>query len=119
MTLNDLQDAVEKGWTGELYSKEFKNRNCIYKDFDHALKHIRKAAQALENMTEFADHHSDDMAPLSRSDISKYVADIVICAARLANVCPIATIDLDKVVMDRVEQKILPKAPEAPGERKA
>lgn len=109
MNLPALQHAVKEGWTDEGYSAEFRGRNSPYKHFDHALKHIRKAAQALENMTEFSDHHADDMAPLSKQEISKYVADIVICAARLANVAPGLSIDLDLAVIQRVKDKILPK----------
>ncbi len=109
ITIEQLQSRVFVGWTGELYSDEFKGRACPYKDFDHALKHIRKAAQALENMTEFADHHADDMAPLSKKDISKYVADIIISAARLANVCPAGLVDLELALEERLKAKIDPK----------
>lgn len=108
ITMWDLQEAVSKGWTGELYSDEFKARQSAYKDFDHALKHVRKAAQALENMTELADHNGE-MTPFQQKDIAKYVADLIICAARLANVAPGAPIDLDKTVIQRLDQKIFPK----------
>lgn len=109
MNLTELQDAVARGWTDEGYSKEFRARLSLYKHFDHALKHVRKAAQALENMTEFADHHAEEMAAPTKKEIGKYVADLVICAARLANVAPWAVINLEQAVADRVEEKILPK----------
>lgn len=104
MTLEELQEAVRKGWTQEQYGIEFQGRNCVYKDFDHALKHVRKAAQKLENMTEEADH-----AGFIRTDgVEKLIADIVISAARLANVSPTPVI-LDYAVEHRVKEKILPK----------
>lgn len=107
LTMSDLQEAVAKGWTGELYSDEFKARQSIYKDFDHALKHVRKAAAALESMTEKSDHGA---VWDGRDQIQKYIADIIISAARLANVCPIGGfIDLDMAVITRLREKIFPK----------
>lgn len=106
LTMTDLQEAVAKGWTGEFYGAEFKARQSAYKDFDHALKHVRKAAQALENLTEKADHGA---VWDGREQIQKYIADIIISAARLANVSPIGIMSLDGAVIRRLEQKIFPK----------
>ena len=40
-----------------------------------------------------------------RSDQEKYVADLVICALRIANTFPGGVIDLQKAVQDRIEGK--------------
>lgn len=107
ITMSDLQVAVAQGWTGELYSDEFKARQSAYKDFDHALKHIRKAAAALENMTEKADHGA---VLVEYDQVQKYIADIIISAARLANVTPGGSVNLDFAVVKRLQEKIFPKA---------
>lgn len=111
LTMADLQEAVAKGWTNEGYSGQFKASQIAHKHFDHALKHIRKAAQAIENMTEAADHGTEDAWRQER--IPKYIADIIISAARLANVCPGVVMDLDLAVIERLREKIFPKPPEA------
>lgn len=108
LTMTDLQNAVQAGWTDEGYAKAFNESPCLYNHFDHALKHVRKAVQALENITEEMDHGTQ-VDPSRLEDARKYLADIVISAARLANRTPFAQIDLEKAVRDRVEKKILPK----------
>lgn len=100
-----LQQELPKLWTDELYSAEFRGRVSLYKDFDHALKHLRKAAQALENMTEEADH-SGEMTPFRREDLEKYLADLVICTVRLALKSPRGAIDLERAVLYRIERKM-------------
>lgn len=108
LNLNDLQEAVRRGWTSDGYSEQFKASTSFYKDFDHALKHVRKAAQALENMTEAADH---GVGVFDAGRVSKYIADIAISAARLANVSPLGiVVDLERAVVLRLKEKINPKA---------
>jgi hypothetical protein len=99
-----LQDGLKKLWTNELYSKTFNASPVKHKDFDHALKHVRKATQALENMTEVVDH-SDEVVH-DPAAIRKYIADIIISAVRLANVCPTGEINVEQAVFNRVEQKM-------------
>ncbi len=100
-----LQEELKRLWTDEQYSNEFRARPSLYKDFDHALKHVRKAAQALENMTEEADHSG--MAEIfDREMLQKYIADIVISAVRLANVAPGVMIDLEDAILQRIELKM-------------
>lgn len=98
-----LQNGLKKLWTNELYSETFNASPIKHKDFDHALKHIRKAAQALENMTEEVDHQEMDLDPAA---VRKYVADVIISAVRLANVCPSGEIDVEQAVFDRIERKM-------------
>jgi hypothetical protein len=98
-----IQEELAKLWTDELYSEQFRKSPSTYKDFDHALKHVRKAAQALENMTEEADHGS---YTFDHAAIRKYVADIVISAIRLANVSPTEMFDIEKAVLERIERKM-------------
>lgn len=98
-----LQDGLKKLWTSELYSEQFKKSPLTYKDFDHALKHVLKAGVRLLEMVEEADHGGSHFEIPA---VEKYVADLVICAARLANVAPHGALDLEKIVFDRIERKM-------------
>lgn len=99
-----LQEGLKKLWTDELYSDQFKESPSKYKDFDHALKHLRKAAQELENMTEEADHTG--ASDFDKAAITKYVADLMICAIRLANVDPTGSFNVEEAVFKRIERKM-------------
>jgi len=99
-----LQEGLKKLWTNELYSEQFKDSPSKYKDFDHALKHVLKAATRLLEMTEDADHTG--VSTFDGNAVKKYVADLVICAVRLANVDPTGLLDLEKAVFERIERKM-------------
>lgn len=112
-----VQDGIKKLWTGELYSEQFKNSPVKHKDFDHALKHVLKAAVRLLERTEESDHSG--ATPLDAAFVEKYVADLVICAVRLANVNPSGPIDLENAIFDRIESKMGARLErEADGEEK-
>lgn len=102
--LNYLQEELKKLWTSDGYSEEFKKRYSPHRDLDHALKHIRKATQAIENLTEEADHSGKMGA--DTFPIQQYLADIIISAVRAANVFPGAKIDLERAVLSRIEYKM-------------
>jgi len=113
--LKILERELPKLWTDEFYSPEWKRRECPYKDFDHALKHILKAAVALQNMTEEADHAGMTgvfFGPF-RYQANKYLADIVISVVRAALTHPAGAVDLEKVVRERVLDKMKAELPEA------
>lgn len=101
--LKVLLEELPKLWTDELYSDEFRASPSRYKDFDHALKHLRKAAQALENMTEEADHGGQ---PFKTSEVEKYLADLVICTVRLALKTPNGGVDIEKAIIERIQTKM-------------
>lgn len=98
-----LQNELPRLWTDELYSEEFRASPSRYKDFQHALLHVRKAEGRLSEMVEEADHGGQ---PFKISDVEKYLADLVICTVRLALKSPNFPIDLEKAVLDRIEQKM-------------
>jgi len=98
-----LQEGLKKLWTNELYSEKFNKSPLVYKDFDHALKHVLKAGVRLLEMVEEADHGGSHFEIPA---VEKYVADLVICAVRLANVAPNGALDLEKIVFDRIERKM-------------
>lgn len=104
-TISKLQVALEKVWTDELYSAEFKASLSKTKHFDHALKHAHKALGRLVEMTELADHGTPLDAAFPFEEVRKYLADIAICVARLSSVVP-GGVDLELAVIDRLRDKM-------------
>lgn len=98
-----LQEELPKLWTNELYSKQFNESPSTYKDFDHALKHVIKAAVALQNMVEEADHGG---MMFVIPDVEKYLADLVISTVRAALKAPHGPVDLEKVIPRRILDKM-------------
>jgi hypothetical protein len=80
MTIEELQEYVKKAWTNESYSPEFNGSGIAHKDFGHALVHVTKAAGKLAAIVDDADHGKP-----CQDDPGKYLADLLICAARAAN----------------------------------
>lgn len=77
-----------------------------HKDFGHALLHIHKAGGKLASILDEAEHAGFDWAdPTKRADVEKYVADMVICALRMATTCPDGQIDLQRAVETRLAAK--------------
>lgn len=80
MTIQDVQDRVREGWTNATYSPEFNASGVVHKDLAHALLHVQKAAGKLAAIVDDLDHGKEPS-----DDPGKYIADLVICAARAAN----------------------------------
>jgi len=73
-----------------------------HKDFGHALLHVTKACGKLAAIVNDAEHGGSGF---KAEDVDRYIADLVVCALRMANTCPGRTIDLQRTVIDRIEQK--------------
>ena len=99
LTLRELQTQLP--WTVH-YHRDFRASPMTHKDFGHALLHIMKATGKLATIVKDAEHGGADFKP---EDVDKYVADMVVCALRMANTCPGRTIDLQRAVEDRIENK--------------
>ena len=99
LTLRELQTQLP--WTVH-YHRDFRASPMAHKDFGHALLHIMKAAGKLATIVNDAEHGGADFKP---EDVDKYVADMVVCALRMANTCPGRTFDLQRAVEDRIENK--------------
>ncbi len=97
-----LQDQLP--WGANDYSPEFQASPLYHKDFQHALIHILKALGKLSAFVEEADHTDGINFPYD--EISKYLADVVICTVRMANTKPIAKVNLSRAVLDRIEEKM-------------
>lgn len=84
--------------------------------FEHVLGHVSKAAGKLHGLVGDADHIQEGPDSPSRSAAFEraeadnkaaavYIADLIICAARLAAICPSGPIDLEEAVSARMTEK--------------
>jgi RES domain-containing protein len=102
-SVRELQSSLP--WTAH-YHRDFRATPMTHKDFGHALLHITKASGKLAAIIDDAEHGGYDWAdPAKRADVEKYVADMVICALRMANTCPDGVIDLQRAVEERLTSK--------------
>lgn len=101
MNLFEIQSKLP--WSNS-YSELFQANPCIHKDFQHALVHVAKASGKLWTMVEAADH-SISGPHFPKAEVEKYLADLVICAMRMANTNPSGLVDLQRAVIDRLESK--------------
>jgi len=107
--MSDLSLRTLQGlpWDMGSYRKEFLVNPVAHRDFEHALAHVEKAMGRLWTMVEEADHQEGVMAAsFPKQDVSKYIADLVICAVRLANVNPSGPVDLEAAVATRAKDKL-------------
>lgn len=102
-TLRELQTQLP--WTGH-YHRDFRSTPMTHKDFGHALLHVHKAGGKLAGIINDAEHGGVDWAdPKIRAEVEKYMADLVICALRMATTCPDGQIDLQTAVERRLFEK--------------
>lgn len=85
--------------------------------FDHVLGHVHKPAGKLDGLSGDADHiqaggrFTERAAAFGIAEegngkaASAYIADLIICAAKLAALCPSGEIDLEKAVVKRMSEK--------------
>lgn len=112
-TIRELQSSLP--WTAH-YHRDFRASPMTHKDFAHALLHIHKAGGKLAAIVDDAEHKGHEW---DHAEVSKYVADMVICALRMANTCPNGIIDLQRAVQDRLTAKNAALAEIAPALREA
>lgn len=91
MDLKKLQHEVNVRW-------EKQNNPCHGSDPNHALLHMTKAMGKLASALNDAEH---EHRKLRADEIDKYLADLVICAARLGH----NVVDLDEVTSSRLVEK--------------
>ncbi len=116
-TIRELQSGLP--WTAH-YHRDFRSSPQTHKDFGHALLHIHKAGGKLAAIIDDAEHAGFDFAdPAKRAEVEKYIADMVICALRMANTCPDGVVDLQRAVETRLAAKNNQLAQVAPALRTA
>jgi hypothetical protein len=99
LTIRELQTQLP--WTVH-YHRDFRSSPMAHKDFAHALLHVHKAAGKLAAVVNDAEHGGSEFRP---EEVDRFIADLVVCALRMANTCPGRTIDLQRAVEDRIEVK--------------
>ena len=99
MRLRTMQARLP--WTVH-YHKDFRASPMVHKDFGHALLHVQKAIGKLAAVVNDAEHGGSTFPP---EEVDDYVADLVVCALRMANTCPGRVIDLEEAVIRRIEAK--------------
>jgi len=104
-TLRELQATLP--WTVH-YHHDFRASPMAHKDFGHALLHVMKAAGKLAALVNDAEHGGCEF---TAEQTDPYIADLVVCALRMANTCPGRTVDLQRAVIDRIEIKNKTKLP--------
>lgn len=93
MDISELQRQVNTRWLCQT------NNPChTSADAEHALLHITKAAGKLASALNDAQH---EHRAFTEADVAKYVADLVICAARLCG----DTVDLNAACGSRLSEK--------------
>ena len=100
LTLRKLQTTLPWGLP---YSAAFVASEMRHKDFAHALTHALKALGKLAELVEAEDRGKDALSALQAH---KYIADLIICAARMSTtIPPYSVMDLESAVIDRIETK--------------
>jgi hypothetical protein len=84
------------------YHRDFRESPVAHKDFGHALVHVFKAAGKLASLVNDAEHGG---CSFTAEETDRYIADLVVCALRLANTVPGRTVDLEEAVIDRIITK--------------
>jgi hypothetical protein len=97
--LRELQTSLP--WTVH-YHRDFRAAPMTHKDFAHALVHVVKAAGRIAAVVNDAEHGGSEF---KAEEIDRFVADLVVCALRMANTCPGRTIDLQEAVERRIRTK--------------
>jgi len=99
LTLRELQTQLP--WTIH-YHHDFRTSPMAHKDFGHALLHVVKATGKLSEIVNNAEHKGSEFKP---AEVDPYIADLVVCALRLANTIPGRILDLQQAVEKRIEMK--------------
>jgi hypothetical protein len=102
-TIQELQDNLP--WGAHNYSQAFQAYGVPHRDFAHALLHVQKAVGKLAIAVDNGDHEEHPSAFFGPDDVDRFVADLVICALRLANTNPGRRINLQAAIEDRLALK--------------
>ena len=92
MDIGKLQSEVNTRWGAQ------GSNPCHLSDSNHALVHMTKALGKVASALNDAEHEHRAPRP---EEIEKYLADLVICAARFAE----GVVDLDKACAARLAEK--------------
>lgn len=116
-SIKRLQEMLP--WGAHEYSDAFKAYAVEHRDFAHGLLHLQKAIGKIANVVDDADHTENVRGAFLAEGlglptvVDRYLADLVIIACRMANVCPGKVIDLQEAIDRRLLDKFpIPKSGE-------
>jgi hypothetical protein len=129
MTLEELQQEIARRWGSSEYGPAYLARQDPQRDAHHALLHVHKAGGKLAGTLDGLDHVVGEglpgavaasvAGPACADEAGRYLADLVICATRVAERWPGGAIDLQKAITERLAAKFPPaadpKCPVCPG----
>jgi len=92
MDIATLQTEVNRRWGSQ------DTNLCHVSDTSHALTHLMKALGVIASALNDSEH--EQRTPRS-DEVGKYLADLVICAARFSN----GIVDLDAACVERLAKK--------------
>jgi len=105
-TVKDVQAKLPEYWTDQSYPDSFNGAPLPHRHYNHALTHAMKALGGLAALSDAMDHermvnrgYTDPEAQAFRDSAGKWLADTVICAARMAEQL---SVDLDAEVSGRI-----------------
>lgn len=103
LTLREIQLTLP--WTVK-YSCDYRANPQSHKDFTHAILHAQKALGKLAAAADDMDHARDAATDMdSMSKLGDYMADLVLCALRMANTVPSTSIDIHGRLLARIADK--------------
>lgn len=108
MTLADVQREIQARWGSSTYGEDFLARKDPQRNAHHAHLHITKALGKIASMLDDLDHGSETDNTVAMENA---LADVVICASRVASSWPTGALNL----ADAVLRRIIDKFPEGEG----
>ena len=110
-----VQEKLPAYWTDQSYPDSFNQQPLPHRHYSHALTHAMKALGGLAALSDALDHermvnrgYVDPEAEQYMASAGKWLADLVICAARMAEQLGAIghPVDLDENVQHRINTLI-------------
>ena len=107
MNIHDAQNSLPGYWTDSTYPDDYNEKPLPHRHYNHAVTHAMKALGGLAALSDAMDHErmnkhgdADPEAQGCRDNAGKWLADLVICATRMAQQL---NIDLDDATSTRID----------------
>src|SRR5271163_2944781 len=110
IAVKDVQARLPEYWNDKDYPDGFNGGALPHRHFNHALSHAMKALGGLASLSDAMDHDrmgkfpgGDPEAEQFSANAGKWLADLVICASRMAEQ---HNVNLDEAVQSRIDTLI-------------
>lgn len=91
LTVSDVQSRLPEYWTDGSYPDSFNDAPLPHRHFNHTITHAMKALGRLAALSDAMDHecmaktrYNDPETEELRANAGKWLADLMICAARMS-----------------------------------